>query len=206
VLFLICDALEIEQRRWESQQHLEEQNRMLSEINKLKSDLFSRTSHELKTPLISIKGFTELLLKLHSNKLDSDVISILEEIKSGSKRLEDYINTLVESSQLDQGLLKLKKKRENLTFLIKFCIKELQGMAKLREQKVKLNIKNNIYTNFDKEKIYEVITNLLINAIKYTPIGGSITIDSKRKNNHYIISIKDTGKGNSATFYPVWQN
>ena len=195
VLFLICDALEIEQRRWESQQHLEEQNRMLSEINKLKSDLFSRTSHELKTPLISIKGFTELLLKLHSNKLDSDVISILEEIKSGSKRLEDYINSLVESSQLDQGLLKIKKKRENLTFLIKYCIKQLQGMAKLREQKVNLNIKNNIYTNFDKEKIYEVITNLLINAIKYTPIGGTITIDSHQKNNHYIISINDTGIG-----------
>ena len=195
VLFLICDALEIEQRRWESQQHLEEQNRMLSEINKLKSDLFSRTSHELKTPLISIKGFTELLLKLHSNKLDSDVISILEEIKSGSKRLEDYINALVESSQLDQGLLKLKKKKENLTFLIKYCIKQLSGTAKLREQKVKLNIKNNIYTNFDKEKIYEVITNLLINAIKYTPIGGTITIDSHQKNNHYIISIKDTGIG-----------
>ncbi len=195
VLFLICDALEIEQRRWESQHHLEEQNRMLSEINKLKSDLFSRTSHELKTPLISIKGFTELLLKLHSNKLDSDVISILEEIKSGSKRLEDFINALVDSSQLDQGLLKLKKKKENLTFLIKYCVKQLQGTAKLREQKVKLNIKNNIYTNFDKEKIYEVITNLLINAIKYTPIGGTITIDSHQKNNHYIISIKDTGIG-----------
>ncbi len=195
VLFLICDALEIEQRRWESQQHLEEQNRMLSEINKLKSDLFSRTSHELKTPLISIKGFTELLLKLHSNKLDSDVISILEEIKSGSKRLEDYINSLVESSQLDQGLLKIKKKRENLTFLIKYCIKQLSGTAKLREQKVKLNIKNNIYANFDKEKIYEVITNLLINAIKYTPIGGTITIDSHQKNHYYIISINDTGIG-----------
>ncbi len=195
VLFLICDALEIEQRRWESQQHLEEQNRMLSEINKLKSDLFSRTSHELKTPLISIKGFTELLLKLHSDKLDSEVISILEEIKSGSKRLEDYINTLVESSQLDQGLLKLKKKRENLTFLIKYCVKQLQGMAKLREQKVKLNIKNNLYAHFDKEKIFEVINNLLINAIKYTPIGGTIFIDSQQKNNHYIISIKDTGIG-----------
>jgi len=195
VLFLICDALEIEQRRWESQQHLEEQNRMLSEINKLKSDLFSRTSHELKTPLISIKGFTELLLKLHSYKLDSDVISILEEIKNGSMRLEDYINSLVESSQLDQGLLKLKKKKENLTFLIKYCVKQLQGMAKLREQEVKLNISDNIYANFDKEKIYEVITNLLINAIKYTPIGGTITIDSHQKNHHYIISIKDTGIG-----------
>jgi len=195
VLFLICDALEIEQRRWKSQQHLEEQNRMLSEINKLKSDLFSRTSHELKTPLISIKGFTELLLKLHSDKLDDDVISILEEIKNGSKRLEDYINSLVESSQLEQGLLNLKKKKEDLTFLINFCVKQLQGIASLREQKIKVNIKNKIFTEFDKEKIYEVITNLLINAVKYTPVGGEITIDSKRKDGNYIISIKDTGIG-----------
>ncbi len=195
VLFLICDALEIEQRRWRSQQHLEEQNRMLSEINKLKSDLFSRTSHELKTPLISIKGFTELLLKLHSEKLDDDVISILEEIKSGSKRLEDYINSLVESSQLEQGLLKLKTERENLTFLINFCVKQLQGIANLREQKIKVNVKEKILTEFDKEKIYEVITNLLINAIKYTPVGGQITIDSQKKDGHYIISIKDTGIG-----------
>ncbi|MFW9952851.1 MAG: ATP-binding protein, partial [Candidatus Thorarchaeota archaeon] len=195
VLFLICDALEIEQRRWKSQQHLEEQNRMLSEINKLKSDLFSRTSHELKTPLISIKGFTELLLKLHSDKLDEDVISILEEIKSGSKRLEDYINSLVESSQLEQGLLKLKKEKENLTFLINFCVKQLQGIANLREQKININIKEKIFTEFDKEKIYEVITNLLINAIKYTPVGGEITIDSSQKDGHYVISIKDTGIG-----------
>ncbi|MFX1448713.1 MAG: sensor histidine kinase, partial [Promethearchaeota archaeon] len=187
--------LEIEQRRWKSQRHLEEQNRMLSEINKLKSDLFSRTSHELKTPLISIKGFTELLLKLHSDKLDDDVISILEEIKNGSKRLEDYISSLVESSQLEQGLLKLKKERENLTFLINFCVKQLQGIASLREQKININIKEKIFTEFDKEKIYEVITNLLINAIKYTPVGGKITIDSTQKDGHYIVSIKDTGIG-----------
>ncbi|MBY8987875.1 MAG: PAS domain S-box protein, partial [Candidatus Lokiarchaeota archaeon] len=185
VLFLICDALEIEQRRWRSQQHLEEQNRMLSEINKLKSDLFSRTSHELKTPLISIKGFTELLLKLHSEKLDEDVISILEEIKNGSKRLEDYINSLVESSQLEQGLLKLRKEKENLTFLINFCVRQLQGIAKLREHKIKVNVKEKIFAEFDKEKIYEVITNLLINAIKYTPVGGHITIDSKQKDGYY---------------------
>ncbi|MBY9015382.1 MAG: PAS domain S-box protein [Candidatus Lokiarchaeota archaeon] len=195
VLFLICDALEIEQRRWRSQQHLEEQNRMLSEINKLKSDLFSRTSHELKTPLISIKGFTELLLKLHSEKFDDDVISILEEIKSGSKRLEDYINSLVESSQLDQGLLKLHKVKDNLTFLINYCVKQLQGIADLREQVIDVNIKDNLFTEFDKEKIYEVITNLLINAIKYTPMGGQITIESKKEDSHYIISIKDTGIG-----------
>ena len=195
VLFLICDALEIEQRRWKSQQHLEEQNRMLSEINKLKSDLLSRTSHELKTPLISIKGFTDLLINLHSEKLDEDVISILEEIKDGSKRLEDYINLLVESSQLDQGLLKIHKVKDNLTDLINDCVKQLRGNTELRKHVIEVNTQDNLFTEFDKEKIYRVITNLLINAIKYTPVGGHITIDSTKEDSQYIISIKDTGIG-----------
>ena len=195
VLFLICDALEIEQKRWQVQQHLEEQNRMLSEINRLKSELFSRTSHELKTPLISIKGFTELLLKLHSNKLDKDVVSILEEIKKGSKRLENYINAIVESSQLEQGLLRINKKMENLSFLINYCVRQLEGMAELRNQKIVVDILEDMKSNFDKERIYEVVSNLLLNAIKYTPIGGTITITSKDDGKNYTILFKDTGIG-----------
>ncbi|MHA2096907.1 MAG: PAS domain-containing sensor histidine kinase, partial [Candidatus Hodarchaeales archaeon] len=107
VLFLICDAIEIEQRRWQVQQDLEEQNVTLNKINQLKTELLSRTSHELKTPLISIKGFTELLLTLHKSKLDPETISILDEIKEGSKRLEKIINLLLESAKLEAGQLEL---------------------------------------------------------------------------------------------------
>ncbi|MFX1402442.1 MAG: PAS domain S-box protein [Promethearchaeota archaeon] len=195
VLFLISDAIEIEKRRWEVQQHLEEQNKMLSEINKLKTDLLSRTSHELKTPLISIKGFTELLLNLHKSKLDSEVISILEEIKDGSKRLENYINSIVESSQLDQGLLKLNTSKEDLSSLIKYCVEQLKGTAELRKQKIDVKINKNLITFFDKERIYEVISNLLINAIKYTPLNGHIEISATKKDKVYVISIRDNGIG-----------
>ncbi|MHA1254284.1 MAG: sensor histidine kinase [Promethearchaeota archaeon] len=81
--------------------------------------------------------------------------------------------------------MKVRKERE----------KQLQGIASLREQKIKVNIKEKFFTEFDKEKIYEVITNLLINAVKYTPVGGEITIESKQKNGNYVVSIKDTGIG-----------
>ena len=195
VLFLICDALEIEQKRWQAQEHLEEQNIKLSEINKLKSDLFSRTSHELKTPLISIKGFTELLLKFHANKLDDEVISILEEIRRGSKRLENYVNAIVESSRLEQGLINLNKTKENLSFLIKYCIRQLEGMTELRNQKFESNVDGNIIMFFDKERIYEVVSNLVLNAVKYTPEGGTIMISSRKENDFYIISVDDTGIG-----------
>ncbi|MHA1763207.1 MAG: PAS domain S-box protein, partial [Promethearchaeota archaeon] len=104
-LFLISVALDIERRRWNAQKELEKQNIALSEINKLKTELLSRTSHELKTPLISIKGFTELLLTHYRTKFDDEILSILGEIKNGSARLEKIINSLLESSRLEQDKL-----------------------------------------------------------------------------------------------------
>ncbi|MFX1277966.1 MAG: PAS domain S-box protein [Promethearchaeota archaeon] len=195
VLFLISDAIEIEQRRWQVQQDLEKQNITLNKINKLKTELFSRTSHELKTPLISIKGFTELLLTLHKSKLDTETISILEEIKDGSKRLEKIINLLLESTKLEAGQLALKKSKEDLTFLINFCVKELKGLARLRNQTIIFDMDDTIEAFFDKERIYEVISNLLLNAVKYTPPGGEISIRVQQDQNSYIISVKDNGIG-----------
>jgi len=195
VLFLICDAIEIEQRRWQVQQDLEKQNITLDKINKLKTDLFSRTSHELKTPLISIKGFTELLLTVHKTKLDNDVISILEEIRDGSKRLENIIHLLLEGTKLEAGQYELNLSEEDLTFLIKFCVNELRGLVRLRNQTITLALHEELKTKFDKERIYDVISNLLVNAIKYTPLEGNIIIQSEIKDDFFIISVKDNGIG-----------
>jgi PAS domain S-box-containing protein len=195
VLFLISDALEIENNRWNMQQHLEKQNKMLEEMNMLKSDLLSRTSHELKTPLISIKGFTELLLTVHKPKFDAETISILEEIKKGSGRLEEIINTLLKSSKLDRDGLELNTKKEDLSFLIKFTVNELKGLANMRDQNINVEIHESLETKFDKERIHEVLSNLIVNAIKYTPPGGDITIKTEKKENEYRVSVSDTGVG-----------
>ena len=188
VLFLVCGAIEIEQRRWQVQQHLEEQY-------KIKTDLLSRTSHELKTPLISIKGFTDLLLTLHNSKMDTDMISILDDIKEGSRRLEDIINSLLESSRLDQGKLELNRATEDLSFLLKFVVRDLRGLSETREQKIIFDVQEYLTASFDKERMYEVISNLLVNAIKYTPPGGEIRIKSNIKEKFYIICVEDNGIG-----------
>ncbi len=194
-LFLISVALDIERRRWNAQKELEKQNIALSEINKLKTELLSRTSHELKTPLISIKGFTELLLTLYRNKFDDEILSILKEIRNGSEKLEKIINSLLESSRLEQGRLILKPEPEDLSFLIHYCVKELIGVTSLRNQELIVKVQDNLITRFDKERIYEVLSNLLINAIKYTPPNGKIIVSSEEKDGFYIISIQDNGIG-----------
>ncbi|HDZ17938.1 MAG TPA: PAS domain S-box protein [archaeon] len=178
------------QKEWEEE---------LKEISKLKSELLSRTSHELKTPLVSIKGYVDLLLQVHYENLDFYTISMLHEIRRGCSRLESLIKDLLETSQLETGEIVLRKERENLSFLIKFCLKELQGLANIRHHKILVNIDENMITMFEKERIYEVIVNLLSNAIKYTPPKGVIKIGSEVKNNNYIISIEDNGIGLSET-------
>ncbi len=167
----------------------------LKEIDKLKSELVIRTSHELKTPLISIKGFTDLLLNIHEEKFDTDTISILNEIKQGCSRLEKTINNLIETSKLESSKEQLNASIEDLSFLIKFCVNKLRGLAETRNHTINLNIYDKLIAKFEKEKIHDVISNLLINAIKYTPPSGEIEIQSEIKDDFIIISIKDNGIG-----------
>jgi PAS domain S-box-containing protein len=174
---------------------IKEQVQKLSELNKLKTDLLRRSSHELKTPLISIKGYADLLLTLHADKLDDEMFSIVEEIKRGSLRLEDLVKNLLESSQLESGKMQIKVAKDDLAFLISFCVGELRLLANKRNHKIFLNIHDKLITLFEKEKIYDVVNNILSNAIKYTPPGGIIEVKSKIKDGFYIISVKDNGIG-----------
>lgn len=167
----------------------------LKEISRLKSELLSRTSHELKTPLVSIKGYVDFLLNIQSDELDLQTISILNEIKRGCDRLESLIKDILETSKLESDTVELNKSLEDLSFLIRFCSKDLQGLIKARNHKIFIDIRDRMYTMFEKERIYEVIINLLSNAINYTPPNGKIRINSEINDNYYLISIKDNGIG-----------
>ena len=167
----------------------------LKEVNKLKSEFLRRASHELKTPLISIKGFSDLILSLYTNQLDPVIISKLREINDGCERLQNIINNLLKASRLESPELKPKVQKEEISFLIKFCVHELESLAKTRKQSIKLDIHNELYANIEKEEIHDVLSNLLTNAIKYTPPNGKIEIKSEIKKDFVVVSVKDNGIG-----------
>ena len=167
----------------------------LIKLNNLKSELLRRTSHELKTPLVSIKGFSDLLLQVHRGKLDAFVISILNEIKQGCLRLENLIADILKTSELESGIIQLRKSEEDLSFLIRLCVNEIKGLSILRNHRINLEIPESFETMFEKEQVHQVVSNLLNNAVKYTPTGGLIEIKSEIKNEFIIISIKDNGIG-----------
>ncbi len=167
----------------------------MKELEDIKSNLLTRVSHEIKTPLISIKGFTDLLLEEYRNNLDKQTIAFLEKIKEGGERLKLLINRFLEATQLEKGAVILNESYENLSLLIKKGIGDLEGLIKLRNHTIHVDIPDELMIYLDKEKIQSVISNLLTNAVKYTPSGGNITINSRIKKNTLIVSVRDDGIG-----------
>ncbi|MFX1391621.1 MAG: PAS domain S-box protein, partial [Promethearchaeota archaeon] len=167
----------------------------LIEINRLKSEFLRRASHELKTPLVSIKGFTELILSSYFEELDPKIISNLEEINSGCERLQNIINSLLDASKLETVKFEPKFEKEDLAFLINYCLEELHPLIAQREHSINYEVPDDLITRFEKEEIHDVISNLLTNAIKYTPPKGWIDIKTEIQDGFIIFSIKDNGIG-----------
>jgi len=167
----------------------------LIKLNNLKSDLLTRASHELKTPLMSIKGFTDLLLLKYEPILHDDELFLVKEIKKGCSRLERLVKDVLKTADLETGLIELKKSKNDLSTVIKDCVADLNKFADSRNHTIKLNLHDRMITYFDKEQIQDLIGNILTNAIKYTPPTGKIEIKSEKQNNFFIISIKDNGIG-----------
>ncbi len=167
----------------------------LVKLNTLKSELLRRTSHELKTPLVSIKGYADLILKVHKDKLDDYVVASLREIKLGCERLESLIQDILKTSELESNSVELKKTDEDLSFLIKLCVKEQKGLINLRNHTINLEIPDKLIINIEPDQIHIVISNLLNNAIKYTPPNGVIDIGSTIEEGFVRVSIRDSGIG-----------
>ncbi|MFX0024117.1 MAG: PAS domain S-box protein [Candidatus Hermodarchaeota archaeon] len=174
---------------------LEEQNKELEQLNELKTEFLRRASHELKTPLIAIKGNAELVIKLHHQILKPEAMAMLETIQIGCKRLEDIIHKLIETSKLESTKIELYTSKEDLSSLIKICINELKTLIKMKNVTISFDIKQKLFTKYNKDQIHEVISNLISNAINYSPPGGVIEIKSEIRNKSIILSIKDEGIG-----------
>ncbi|TFG18077.1 MAG: PAS domain-containing sensor histidine kinase [Promethearchaeota archaeon] len=178
-----------------AQKIIQEENIKLLELNKLKNDLVSRVSHELKTPLNSIYGGAQILLEIYKNSMRSEAIEFIEMIHKGGKRLKALIEKLLDISRIESGKMQLNLAEENLAGLIKECVGELSYLLKERDLNIELYLPDVAILRVDKIRIEQVITNLLSNAIKNTPPEGNIIISLYEKNDSFYFSITDSGIG-----------
>ena len=174
---------------------INEEVKKLKELDKLRKNLISRVSHELKTPLVSVTGGSELLLTIHGGKLSKDELEIVELIKKGGKRLKHLVDNLIDISRIEYDKFHLMKEQNDLSAIIREISHELLYLIRERNIKLKLAIPDSFQIKVDKVRIEQVIVNLLTNAIKNTPPNGEILVKLKRNEDSAELSISDTGIG-----------
>jgi PAS domain S-box-containing protein len=181
--------------RKEAEFLIEKELEKLKELDNLRKNLISRVSHELKTPLVSICGGSELLFDVYKEQFNNETLEILKLIEKGGKRLRFLVDNLIDTSRVEYGKLKLKKENIDLSLVIRDVINELMYLIKDRKLNIHVSLPDNLIFSFDKIRIEQVIMNILSNAIKNTPPNGNISIDLRKNNNFAEFSIKDTGIG-----------
>jgi signal transduction histidine kinase/DNA-binding response OmpR family regulator len=180
---------------------LQEQSGKLQEMANVKSRFFTNISHEFRTPLTLIMGPLEKIL---SKSRDREQVSELKMMFRNSQRLLRLINQLLDLSKLDSGKMMLNRVPQNIIPFVKGVVSAFESLA--FQKKINLNIdveENEIILSFDPEKLEEVFSNLLLNALKFTPPGGKVTSSCRRgrvRDNSFPygyveLSVQDTGVG-----------
>ena len=171
-------------------------NLKLKQLDKLKDEFVSIASHELRTPLTVIRSYVELLITGKAGKLNTKQYEYLERVFASSNRLANLVSTMLDLSRIESGRIKLAKENVDITDLVNEVVAEMK--AKADEQKIDLTVtgfNDRTLLFADKERIREVMINLVGNALKYTPTGGSVGISMTINKKEITISIKDTGIG-----------
>lgn len=164
----------------------------LEKVENNRRDFISNVSHELRSPITSIKGFIAGIIDGVIPKDKEDYY--LDRVYSEIKRLTRLINDLLDLSTIESGKLKFDMKKININELIRLCI--INNEQNIREKEITLKIDlqyENCYVNADEDKTMQVITNLLGNAIKYCGNNGMIRISTYHKGTKVFIQIYNNG-------------
>ncbi len=164
------------------------------EIDRMKTELVSMVAHELRSPLTSIAGFSELLLDAGVTQEQSREYA--EIILKESNRLGDLINKFLDISRIESGKSQVHKTPVQIEHVIESILEMNMYLAERKGMKVDLNIPDDLATVWvDREMMGEVILNLFSNAVKYSPEGKKITIEVEDKDDEQLVRVIDQGYG-----------
>ncbi|MBS6711190.1 MAG: response regulator [Ruminococcus sp.] len=198
-------------RRYKDILHEEELEKAAIEArmaNEAKTRFLFYMSHDIRTPMNAIIGFADLLEKhLDDNKR---VIDYISKIKHSSSFLLSLINYVLEMARIESGKATLKTETGDLKNLVNTLNDVFEPSIEEKKLQYTCNLKvENPYVHCDKTKLREILLNVISNSIKYTPEGGSVTVDiteeghdAEKKVSFYRFTIEDTGIGMSKEYLP----
>jgi signal transduction histidine kinase len=183
---------------------LEQANQELKKIDAMKSEFVSVASHELRTPLAAIKNAVQLILKGKTGEINENQAKFLSMAERNINRLTNILNDLLNLSRIESGKIELKFESVGLKEIIELTASSLRPHADGKSIQIEVEVPERLpAVHGDREKIEQILTNLIGNAIKFTPEGGKILITTealpKDKMGSFLelvaISVKDTGIG-----------
>ncbi|RMD92659.1 MAG: hybrid sensor histidine kinase/response regulator [Calditrichaeota bacterium] len=169
----------------------------MRELQTMKDKFLAITSHELRTPVSHLKGYLSILNDEVYQELDEkEREECMRVILTAVSDLEEIVTNMFEIFQLENRQLLLKFEKVNLKDLLQQVLAEFKYAAKDRQQEIELNLSSqNTIIQADRLKLKGMVSELVQNAIKFTPDGGKIVISNYDEENFCVISVKDTGIG-----------
>jgi signal transduction histidine kinase len=190
-------AQTLEERVAERTQDLRSANERLQELDQLKSSFVSIVSHELRTPMTSVKGLVENMLDGLTGHLDDRQTFYLGRVKYNIDRLIRMINDLLDLSRIEAGRMDLHQSAVNLGSIAREVLETLQPMANKRSLILEAHIPPTVgLIQGDRDKLTQIFTNLINNALKFTDPPGTITVEVHQREDGMIQTcVIDTGCG-----------
>jgi two-component system sensor histidine kinase GlrK len=168
----------------------------LKKVDTMKSDFFSAMSHELRTPLTSIKQGIALLQQGFEGEMTDKQKKLLTILSQETHRLIEMVNSLLDLSKMEAGMMAYHFHMEKLSPLIQRVIMEMTPLMEAKKINPRIVISKEIPPlNLDRERILQALRNLIGNAVKYTPEGGQVVISAFCRDHEVECVFKDTGPG-----------
>ena len=178
---------------------LEQRSAELEVAGRHKSEFLANMSHELRTPLNAIIGFSEVLLERMFGDLNDRQEEYLRDILSSGRHLLELLNDILDLSKVEAGAMDLSMSSVDVADLVEHCVSLMRERAARGGVQLRTDISPDTGSvRADELRLKQVLLNLLTNAVKFTPDGGSVTVAAARQPSEVYITVVDTGVGIAA--------
>lgn len=176
---------------------LERANKELKRLDEVKSEFVSIASHELRTPLASIKNAVQLILRGKTGNINENQARFLQMAERNIDRLTNLLNDLLDLSRIESGRVLMNFEEISLRGAIEFSLSSLKASVDAKSIRLEMDVPEGIPNVYgDREKLEQILTNLIGNSLKFTPEGGLVSVSARTFNEKMVaISVKDSGVG-----------
>jgi len=183
---------------------LEKNNEKLQKSGELKNEFISLATHQLRSPLGAIRGYTSLILEGDYGEIPEKIIEPLNIILKSTDSLNKTVNDFLDVSRIEQGMMRYYMKDFDMHDLVLEVVNEFKPAIEAKGLELRLHItKGSCFVHDDKAKMKNVLVNLIDNSIKYTPNGWVEIILKKNANHKVLFAVRDSGLGISKETMPL---